>query len=165
MEKTVRVQMFLKESTLEKLDQLAEQYAIGNNRTAAIGIAVTIAHKKEFPDYIQVSKQRTPGNLAEREAAKEDARQTIKEKRERDEASAICNLLDGSSVVTIEGRDYCEYPLYNMSSPRKVDITTAREPFSTITDGIVSAQYHDIIGNNGELAKKTIKKLLLRLSA
>lgn len=157
-----RVQMLLSESTLSKLDRIAEYYGF-ESRTAAMNIAVTNAHQKLFPEYVESAKKRadmTPQLQAEITVAKEEAKAKVRSDEERKKLLEIASRIDESEIITTDGKEYVRYPLFNMPGPRSVDKTIDTIPLVLITEDNVVGQYHDILGNSGEQAKKMVKKYL-----
>lgn len=159
---TIRLQSEISESTIAKLDRIQDYYGL-SNRTAALNIAITNAYTKLFPDYVDTVKKRlevTPEKAAAVVVAKEQAREQIKAQKEREEQIALAGKLDHSTIIEKDGKEYVQYPLYNMSSPKQVDATIDTIPLELLEEQHIVAQYHDILGNDGETAKKMVLKVL-----
>lgn len=168
MEKKVRVQLYVTESTLEKLNQLQDRFGT-HNRTNTISVAIANCHKREFPDYIAVAKQRTTLSPEEKIKAKEVARLNTLEERERLKAEsehnkmvALCLSFDEGEVTTDPqtGRPACRYPTFTGVQGGYVEKNWVTEPLAMMNEELVSFQYHDILGKTGAEGKANVLKAL-----
>ena len=168
MGKTTKlISVNLQEQILEKLDQLQERYG-ATNRTNAISMTIALAHKREFPEYIQMKKEsnaRTPEDMARAKLAVEEAKEQAQEERERARQEGICLLMDGAEIVSdpTTGRPACRYTMYTMSSPHIVDETPMITALSLMNDDTPHLQYNDWMGRTGDPAKHTIREAIKKM--
>jgi hypothetical protein len=162
-----RIQTIFSDDTFEKLKDIATKKGT-TDPTGTINITMTLAvtisdqHAKLFPDYISAQRARseaTPDEIASKKLALESAKDQARVNRERDENVRLCALLDDSEVTTINGREYCQYPVYTMSSPHTVDESIVKEPLALMNQELIPLQYQDIMGRKGEQAKVVIQNL------
>lgn len=150
------------DSHLEQLEEIRIKRNMFD-RSEVVRYCLAETHIREFPEYIKVQRDKlkeTPETIAAKHIALEEAKDSVKIDRERDKNAGICFSLDGAEITTIDGREYCQYPMYTMSSPHTVDIITQKEPLVMMNPEMTSLQYRDVFGNSGPQAKATVLRTL-----
>jgi hypothetical protein len=165
-EPTKLFQFNLSARTINYLDSIQDKYGI-STRTDTLRMVIANQHSKEFPEYIQVAKNRP--SPVDREIAKLDAQEAkgeVKKKRENDHQREICLIMDNASITTHpeNGNPACRYPIYTTKSPHTVDITWFTEELSVINDETPNLQYRGLFGEKGEEGKRKVHEVMEKMA-
>lgn len=135
----------------------------------ALRRAIAIAHKKEFPEYVQAIKARasvTPEMKAKAIVEAQELRDLTKQEKVTKRQEDICRLLDESELVKnpSNGNTMCRYPIYTITSPHVVDKTIVTEDLDEMNDETPTFQYRGLFNETGALGKEKVLAMMEKLA-
>lgn len=168
--KLYKLQVTVDQITFDKLNQLSERFGTIDmhgkmNQTYTVRTMIHTLHKKEFPDYIQVARQRpNPVDKATAQFEAQERRDQLKATKERQGYESICNMLDRSTIIDhpLTGKPACQYPMFMAVSPHKIDERTVTEELDTLTKETPLLQYRGLLGETGIEGKESVMKILAK---
>lgn len=121
-------------------------------------------HKKEFPDYIQVQKDRisnkeTPEERVKRVIEESEIKDRTKAEKARSIKANICEELDGETEM-INQQPHCKYYMYTEVPGGTIEKVPMTEPYDTLTENSILLQYRDLMGATGTAIKEKLQKKL-----
>ncbi len=171
----VRKVFLFSQGQLDMVSRIQQKHSM-SNFVEALRHCVVMTHAKEFPDYIQVQKERNAIDPQTKMKMKAKAKQDETEEREQlkaqkvlDFQTNICNLVDGEMTVDDRGIPACRYTMYSMSSPWIINEREVFEQLDNLNKETPSLQYRGLFNEQGEEGKKAIeaarKKIAEKLGA
>jgi hypothetical protein len=149
----------------EKVKKLKERFSYPSDAVVFIQ-GINIFYEQTFENYKEVAKFKainkpSPVDKARAAADVKDEREKIEKERHHEKKLAICNLL-GGEIIEENGHFACTYLKYQEAggAERYVETMPMTTPFDMLADDTPQYQYADLMGRQGDFAKKKIEKLI-----